>query len=268
MTHSRLPYFIVDAFTNRPFAGNPAAVVPLTSWREEAWLQNVAMEMNLSETAYFVPNAQGFDLRWFTPRVEVDLCGHATLASAKVLAQVGQLADGSEVAFSTRSGVLRAIRKGDLYQLDFPVMAAEEKTEPPPGLLESLNVLPVRIGKNQFDYLVELESESQVRNLRPDFKRLATVQCRGVIVTALNDSRSFDFVSRFFAPAVGVDEDPATGSSHCCLADFWSKRLGKTKMIGYQASPRGGTIHVEVRENRVVLGGEATIVAQGELLVG
>jgi PhzF family phenazine biosynthesis protein len=267
VNHSRLPYFIVDAFTNRPFAGNPAAVVPLNSWREDAWLQNVAMEMNLAETAYLVPDSQGFALRWFTPKVEVDLCGHATLASAKALAHLGKLVDGSEVAFSTRSGVLRAIRTGECFQLDFPIKA-EEKTEPPPGLIESLNTHPIHVGRNQFDYLVEVESESVVRSLSPDLKRLATVKCRGVIVTARSDSPEFDFVSRFFAPAVGVEEDPVTGSSHCCLADFWGRRLGKTEMVGYQASARGGTVRVEVRGNRVMLGGEAAIVAQGELLVG
>ncbi len=264
---SRLSYFIVDAFTNRPFAGNPAAVVPLRSWHEESWLQNVAMEMNLAETAYFVPNAQGFDLRWFTPKIEVDLCGHATLAAAKALASMGQLADGSEVAFSTRSGVLRALRKGERFQLDFPTIA-EKTTQPPPGLIESLNVTPRHVGRNKFDYLVEAESESVLRGLAPDFKRLASVDCRGVIVTARSDAPNFDFVSRFFAPAAGIDEDPVTGSAHCCLADFWGNRLGKTEMVGYQASSRGGIVHVTVRGDRVILGGEAVIVAQGELLIG
>ena len=225
------------------------------------------MEMNLSETAFIVPNSQGFDLRWLTPKVEVDLCGHATLATAKALVTMGQLADGSEVAFSTRSGVLSTTRHDDQFQLDFPIKA-EEKSEPPAGLIESLSIHPTHVGKNQFDYLVEVESESVVRSLHPDFKRLAKVDCRGVIVTARSDSPKFDFVSRFFAPASGVDEDPVTGSAHCCLADFWGKRLGKSKMVGYQASARGGTVQVEVRGDRVILCGEAVIVAQGELLVG
>lgn len=151
---------------------------------------------------------------------------------------LGRLADSSEVAFSTRSGVLRAIRKDDQFQLDFPIIA-EEKTEPPPGLIESLNVQPRYIGRNKFDYVVEVESESVVRGLGPDFKQLAAVKCRGVIVTAQSDSRNVDFVSRFFAPAAGIDEDPVTGSAHCCLADFWGKRLGKTEMIGYQAWRHG-----------------------------
>lgn len=266
-TPKLLPYFIVDAFTDRPFAGNPAAVVPLKAWPEDSWLQDLAMEMNLSETAFLVPNAHGYNLRWFTPKVEVDLCGHATLASAKTLAHLGRIADGSEVAFATRSGVLRAIRKSDRFQLDFPIKA-EERTEPPPGLIESLNVQPRYIGRNKFDYLVEVESESVVRGLGPDFKQLSAVKCRGVIVTARSDTPNVDFVSRFFAPAAGIDEDPVTGSAHCCLADFWGKRLGKTEMVGYQASPRGGTVQVEVRGDRVFLGGEAVIVAQGELLVG
>lgn len=264
---NRLRYFIVDAFTNRPFAGNPAAVVPLDQWKEDAWLQNVAMEMNLSETAYLVPNAQGYDLQWFTPKVEVDLCGHATLASAIVLARLDKLVDGADVAFSTRSGFLRAERNGPRFQLDFP-LKAEERTEPPPGLLESLNVASPYVGRNKFDYLVEVESEAVVRSLAPDFKRLATLKCRGVIVTARSSDLQFNFVSRFFAPAAGIDEDPVTGSAHCCLADFWGKRLNKTKMIGYQASARGGIVHVEVRGERVMLGGEGVIFAEGELLVG
>jgi len=263
---SPIRYFVVDAFANRPFAGNPAAVVSLDHWRDDAWLQNVAMEMNLSETAYLVPNRKGFDLRWFTPKVEVDLCGHATLASAQVLSHLGKLPDGSEVSFSTRSGILTASRSGERFHMDFPIKRAEP-TEAPCGLVESLNVLPKYIGRNKFDYIVEVESESVVRAISPDFKGLATVNCRGVIVTAKSDDPQFDFVSRFFAPAVGIDEDPVTGSSHCCLAEYWGKQLGTDKMIGCQASRRGGIVHVELRGNRVILGGEAIIVARGELLV-
>jgi PhzF family phenazine biosynthesis protein len=262
---ARLPYYIVDAFTDRPFAGNPAAVVPLTSWPDDAWLQNVALEMNLSETAYFVPDSQGFELRWFTPKVEVDLCGHATLAAAKALARMGQLADSSNVAFSTRSGVLLASRKGDYFQLDFPI-TAEEKSDPPLELIESFNASFLYCGKSKFDYLLEVESESALRGLSPDFKRLSTVKCRGVIVTARSSSPKFDFVSRFFAPSAGVDEDPVTGSAHCCLAQFWGERLGKAKMTGYQASARGGMVHVEIKGSRVILSGTAVIVAEGELL--
>ena len=176
-TMNRLRYYIVDAFTNRPFAGNPAAVVPLDQWKDDAWLQNVAMEMNLSETAYLVPNAQGYDLRWFTPKVEVDLCSHATLASAIVLARFNKLADGTDMAFSTRSGILRAERHGSRFQLDFPIKA-EKVTAPPPGLLESLNVASRYVGRNKFDYLVEVESEAVVRRLAPDFKGLARRRLR------------------------------------------------------------------------------------------
>ncbi|HEX4142779.1 MAG TPA: PhzF family phenazine biosynthesis protein [Pirellulales bacterium] len=261
-----LSYFIVDAFADRPFSGNPAAVVPLDSWPPDFWLQNVAMEMNLSETAYFVPDTRGFHLRWFTPKLEVDLCGHATLATAKALAHMGQLAKGSEVVFSTRSGLLRASRIDDRFQLNFP-LTAQEKEEPPAGLIEALNVHPLYVGRSRFDYLVEVASESIVRSLSPDFKTLISVNCRGVIVTSRSDDSRFDFVSRFFAPSAGIDEDPVTGSAHCCLAGFWASRLDKAAMVGYQASARGGSVRVEVRGDRVLLGGEAVIVAQGELLI-
>jgi PhzF family phenazine biosynthesis protein len=258
-------YFLVDAFTNQRFTGNPAAVLRLEHWPDDHWLQNVAMEMNLSETAYLVPTEAGYDLRWFTPKVEVDLCGHATLASAKVLAHVGELDSGSVVAFATRSGTLRAKREGDQYELDFPVKPAQN-AEPPPGLLESLRAQPTYVGRNEFDFLLELESEQAVRALCPDFRKLAAVNCRGTIVTAVSSDSQFDFVSRFFAPAAGIEEDPVTGSAHCCLADFWAKRLGRTKMVGFQASARGGIVGVELRADRVMLRGEAVIIARGELL--
>jgi PhzF family phenazine biosynthesis protein len=264
---SPLHYFVVDAFTSQPFAGNPAAVMLLDNWRDDAWLQHVAMEMNLSETAFLVARSHGFDLRWFTPKVEVDLCGHATLASAMVLSHLGKMADGSSVPFSTRSGDLNATRSGEQFQLDFPLKPAEPAT-PPVGLVEALNVRPIYIGRNQYDFLVELESEPALRGVAPDFKLLAKVDCRGIIVTAASEDPRFHFVSRFFAPAAGIDEDPVTGSAHCCLADFWGRRLGKAKMTGFQASRRGGIVHVEVRDDRVILGGNAVIVAKGELIVG
>lgn len=266
MPQNGLRYFVVDAFTPRPFAGNPAAVVLLESWPDSKWLQSVALEMNLSETAYLVRNSQGFDLRWFTPKVEVDLCGHATLASAKVLAYVESLPPSSALTFSTRSGLLRAIVQNEDIELDFPVKS-QSPALPPAGLVESLGAQPLYIGRNQFDYLVEVESATILRQLRPDFPQLASVECRGVIVTATSDDSQFDFVSRFFAPAAGIDEDPVTGSAHCCLADFWGKRLAKTTMIGYQASARGGIVRVELRGDRVMLSGQAVIIAQGELRV-
>ena len=279
MTATPLRYFVVDAFTNRRFAGNPAAIVPLVKWEPDQWLQNVAMEMNLSETAYIVPNNTGFDLRWFTPKAEVDLCGHATIAAAIVLAQLGQLPPGGSVAFSTRSGVLTAVRSGARIQLDFPSLTITA-CEPPPALLAALGVAARFVGRGRFDYLVEVESESAVRGIAPDFKLLATIDCRGVIVTALSDAARiptihndtadgddvrFDFVSRFFAPALGIDEDPVTGSAHCLLAPYWGQRLGKTAMVGYQASSRGGTVYVETRGDRVLLEGEGVVFATGEL---
>jgi predicted PhzF superfamily epimerase YddE/YHI9 len=260
-----LRYFIVDAFTARPFTGNPAAVVLLNQWPDDVWLQNVAMEMNLSETAYLVPGDGGYHLRWFTPKVEVDLCGHATLASAAALARLNRLTDGGTVAFSTRSGILTVVRQDSRYQLDFPRKPAVAAA-PPPGLFESLGATSAYVGRNQFDYLLEFGTEEELRNLAPNFRELAAVKCRGVIVTAKSDNPQFDFVSRFFAPAAGIDEDPVTGSAHCCLADHWSKRLAMTTLVGYQASARGGVVRVEVRSDRVLLGGEGVVVAEGKLL--
>src|SRR6266446_5074740 len=247
------PLFHVDAFTDRAFAGNPAAVCILPSMKDDGWLQNVAREMNLSETAFLVKQPDHFDLRWFTPAVEVDLCGHATLASAHVLWRQGQ-ATGDEIRFSTRSGILKAIRHGDDIELDFP-LKPEQEAEAPPGLLPALGISATYVGKNQFDYLVEVASEAALRGIAPDFKRLATVPVRGIIVTSKSADPRFDFVSRFFAPAAGVDEDPVTGSAHCCLGDFWSKRLGKTELVGYQASARGGIVRVRVSGERAFLGG-------------
>ena len=265
MASTPLTYHIVDAFTDRPFAGNPAAVMVLNSWPSDSWLQNVAMEMNLSETAFLVPIAEGYHLRWFTPNTEVDLCGHATLASAKVLAATGKLAPGGMVNFSTRSGILTAIRDSQKFQLDFPVKPARPVT-PPVGLIESLQVSPLWVGRNDFDYLIEVASETDVRDLRPDFQLMGSIPCRGVIVTTQGNIPGIDFVSRFFAPAAGVNEDPVTGSAHCCLADFWSKRLGKTVMSGMQLSARGGKVDVELRGERVFLIGEAVIFARGEFV--
>jgi PhzF family phenazine biosynthesis protein len=267
MTAAGLTYFVIDAFTDRPFAGNPAAVVPLDAWRPDAWLQQVAQEMNLSETSFLVPQAGGYELRWFTPKVEVDLCGHATLAAGVALAQLGKLADGQTLSFATRSGTLTVSRSGARYDLDFPVKP-EQQAEAPSGLLAALGVAARYVGRNQFDFLIEVENESVLRKVAPDFKQLSTVRCRGVIVTAASDEPRYDFVSRFFAPAAGIDEDPVTGSAHCCLADFWGRRLGKTTLDGYQASARGGIVHVERRGERVILGGQGVVIARGELLVG
>jgi len=257
-------YFIVDAFTNRPFTGNPAAVVPLDRWRDDEWQQNVAMEMSLSETAFLVPNRNGYDLRWFTPTVEVDLCGHATLAAGVALSRLGMLADQADVRFATRSGELRVQRSGDQFRLDFPIDTIVE-AEVPEGLLESLGVRATAIARGKFDYLVEVNSAAEVRQLRPDFRRLGMIEARGVIVTSPSDDPSFDFVSRFFGPRAGIDEDPVTGSAHCSLAAYWGCKLGQSRMVGYQASKRGGVVSVETQGGRVLLGGEGVIVAEGHL---
>jgi PhzF family phenazine biosynthesis protein len=260
-----IPLFHVDAFTDRPFSGNPAAVCMLPAWREDPWLQTVAGEMNLSETAFLVHQRGHFDLRWFTPKVEVELCGHATLGSAHVLWQQGFVKDGEEIRFSTRSGILQAVRRDDGIELNFP-LKPEEPTQAPPGLLDALGVQPRYVGKNQFDYLVEVESEAVLLSMTPDFKRLAAVAVRGIIVTSRSTDPRYDFVSRFFAPTAGIDEDPVTGSAHCCLGDFWRKRLGKTAFVAFQASARGGVVKVRVTKDRAFLGGKAVIVTQGELL--
>jgi PhzF family phenazine biosynthesis protein len=255
----------VDAFTATPFAGNPAAVCVLPEMRDERWMQDVAREMNLSETAFLTRQADGFDLRWFTPAVEVDLCGHATLASAHVLWETGHLKPGEHARFHTRSGLLLAERKGEWIEMDFPAKA-EEATSAPQGLLQALDVTPVYVGKNQFDYLVEVESEEVVRGIQPDFSLLLRVEARGVIVTSRASTQGYDFVSRFFAPRVGVNEDPVTGSAHCCLAPYWCSKFGKAQLVGYQASQRGGVVRVRVVENRVYLGGQAVTVLRGELV--
>jgi len=258
--------FKVDSFTAEPFAGNPAGVCLLTEPRDERWMQAVAREMNLSETAFLLREGDSFRLRWFTPAVEVELCGHATLASAHVLWEEGVLARSETARFATRSGELRASRRGELIELDFPAKP-EQPAEPPANLFEALGVRPLYLGRNQFDYLVLLDSEEAVRAASPDFALLRMVSVRGVIVTAPSARVEFDFVSRFFAPAVGVDEDPVTGSSHCCLGPFWAARLGKSDLVGHQVSARGGVVNVRAAGERVFLGGRAVTVLRGELAV-
>lgn len=260
-----LPIIQVDAFTDRKFAGNPAAVCLLTEPREEQWMQDVAREMNLSETAYLHRQDDGFNLRWFTPTVEVALCGHATLASAHVLWELGQLELTDEARFFTQSGLLTAKRLGDWIELDFPAKR-EEKATAPDGLERALGVEAKYVGRNAFDYLVEVESEEVLRGIQPDFASLKSLDVRGVIVTSLTDAPEYDFLSRFFAPGSGVDEDPVTGSAHCCLGPFWSNRLKKNELMAYQASKRGGVVRVRVKGDRVQLGGQAVTVMRGELL--
>ncbi len=255
----------VDAFTSEPFAGNPAAVCVLPEAVDATWMQNVARELNLAETAFLCPRQRDFDLRWFTPAVEVDLCGHATLASAHVLWESGILPPGEPARFHTRSGLLTATKQGDWIELDFPI-TPEEPVAPPPGLFESLGASPRYVGRSKFDYIVELDSEETVRRLEPDFSRLSAISTRGVIATSRASTPGCDFVSRFFAPAAGINEDPVTGSAHCCLAPFWRQRLGKDSFLARQISPRGGVLKVRINGDRVLLGGQAVTVLRAELL--
>jgi PhzF family phenazine biosynthesis protein len=256
----------VDAFTSVPFAGNPAAVCVLKEPRSEEWLRSVAREMNLSETAFLTPRNGEFDLRWLTPAVEVDLCGHATVAGAHVLWEDNYLPRGQQARFHTRSGLLTADRRNGWIELDFPMKRAEP-VESPPELRPALGISPaVAVAKNAFDYLVAIGSEQELRGLKPNFELLRRIPARGIIVTARSSAPEFDFVSRFFAPASGIDEDPVTGSSHTALGPYWAGRLGKTEMIGFQASARGGVVRVRLNGDRVILGGQAVTVMHGTLL--
>ncbi|MCI0331241.1 MAG: PhzF family phenazine biosynthesis protein [candidate division Zixibacteria bacterium] len=262
-----LKIYQVDSFTDKPFAGNPAGVCILPEARSERWMQDVAREMNLAETAFLVRQANGYNLRWFTPAVEVDLCGHATLASAHILWETGQLPSNQEARFHTKSGQLSAKQNGKLIEMNFPSTPAAS-AEAPPGLSQALGVDAKYVGKSRFDYLMEVESEDTVRGLNPNFGQIKKLPVRGIIVTSRAGSDGCDFVSRFFAPAAGIDEDPVTGSAHCTLAPFWAERLGKKELVGYQASSRGGTVRVRVDGKRVHLGGQAVTVLTGELVNG
>jgi PhzF family phenazine biosynthesis protein len=255
----------VDAFTDRPFAGNAAGVCVLAGPADATWMRQVAREMNLAETAFLYPQGNGFHLRWFTPTVEVDLCGHATLASAQVLWSEGHLPPGEQARFHTLSGLLTADQRGDWIELDFPAELAAPVASPP-NLRDALGVELIAVGRNRVDYIVEVADERTVRGVQPDMARLAAVPTRGVIVTSRADSPEFDFVSRFFAPAAGIPEDPVTGSAHCCLGPYWAERLGKDQLVGFQASARGGTVRVRLAGDRVKLLGQAVTVIRGELV--
>jgi PhzF family phenazine biosynthesis protein len=261
-----LKIFQVDAFTDTPFRGNPAGVCLLDRPRDDEFLQGVAREMNLSETAFPLREGEGFRLRWFTPTVEVELCGHATLATSHTLREERIVPPDAPIRYFTKSGELRAARRDDLIELDFPAKP-EQAVEAPKSLIRAMGVMPRYVGRNQFDYLLLLDSEQAVRDTAPDFKRLRSAGARGIMVTALSDSPEFDFVSRFFAPGAGIDEDPVTGSAHCCLGPFWAARLGKTELRAYQASARGGKLLVRVVGDRVFLAGHAVTVLRGELVV-
>jgi PhzF family phenazine biosynthesis protein len=255
----------VDAFTDKPFTGNPAAVCILSEPRDDAWLQKVAAEMNVSETAFLTKSKDGFDLRWFTPTVEVDLCGHATLASAHVLWGKGYLASGEQARFHTKSGLLTADLRDGWIEMNFPA-EPEKSAEAPASLAKALGIeTMLYTGKNRFDFLVEVPSEETIRRMTPDFTLLSTIDARGIIVTSRSVAGYCDFVSRFFAPRVGVNEDPVTGSSHCCLGPYWGKRLEKKELIARQISPRGGVLRVRLGGDRVYISGQAVTVMEGKL---
>lgn len=259
--------FQVDAFTSKPFAGNPAAVCWLDEPADAQWMQHVAAEMNLAETAFVYAEGETLRLRWFTPAVEVDLCGHATLATAHTLWQHKGFPEDQTLCFETRSGTLTATPHGDRIELDFPIAAADE-TAPVDGLLESLGIKDFTFcGKNAWDWLIEVPSADDVRQLNPNHALLTPVTSRGAMVTAQSDAPEYDFISRFFAPAAGIPEDPVTGSAHCVLGEYWSRKLNKKILQAYQASPRGGEVEVEIRNKRALLRGHAVVVAKIELFV-
>ncbi len=259
-----IPLLQIDAFTDRPFAGNPAAVCLLDAPADATWMQQVAREMNLSETAFAHPEGDTFRLRWFTPAVEVELCGHATVATAHALWETGRLPRTAPARFDTLRGRLGAAWRDGWIELDFPALPPREAALPP-GLAEALAVRPTWSGRSRFDALLEVAGEAELRGLAPDFAALRRAEVRGVIVTARADDPRYDFVSRFFAPAVGVDEDPVTGSAHSVLAPYWSAKLGRAGLTGYQASARGGVVRVRMEGDRVAIGGRAVTVLAGEL---
>jgi PhzF family phenazine biosynthesis protein len=260
-----VPVFTVDAFAQAPFRGNPAAVCLLDASAEPAWMQSVAAEMNLSETAFLLPREhEGFDLRWFTPVCEVKLCGHATLAGAHVLWETHRLSADEEAEFHTASGRLVARRSGDGIEMDFPATRLSP-IDPIPGVLDALGVTSVQMAVDHM-LLVEVADEQEVRGARPDFAALKNAERRGVILTAASSEHGIDFVSRFFAPSLGIDEDPVTGSAHCCLGPYWQGKLGRSQFRAFQTSARGGLVGVEVKGERVLLTGEAVTVLRGELL--
>jgi PhzF family phenazine biosynthesis protein len=253
----------IDAFTDRPFAGNPAAVCIMDGPADAGWMQSVALEMNLSETAFLYPKGDRYSLRWFTPTVEAEMCGHATLASAHLLFEDGHASSDQTLLFDTLSGELRASKSGDWIMLDFPAVPPAE-TDAPDGLIDAIGVEPLNVSCNGKRYLAQLPSEEAVRSLTPDITKLASLPIRNLIVTA-EGSGEYDFVSRNFAPAMGIAEDPVTGSAHCTLGPFWQPKLGKDDMLAFQASKRGGTVRVRIAGDRVLFGGRAVITMRGEL---
>ena len=258
------PIFQVDAFTRKPFSGNPAAVCLLDGPQDPVWMQNLAAELNLSETAFLIPEADEYRLRWFTPVTEVDLCGHATLAAAHILWEEGRLAANAAARFQTRSGLLQAVRRKEGIALDFPA-GSVAPLDPPAALVRGLGAEAVFSGTDGTDYLVEVHSEQILRGLKPDLDLWKTLSVRGIIVTCRSQTPGFDFLSRFFAPGAGIDEDPVTGSAHCTLGPFWAGRLEKTALVAFQASRRGGEIRLTCKPPRVILTGTAITVYRGQL---
>ncbi len=256
----------VDAFADRPFAGNPAAVCILEQPRSAEWMQLVAREMNLSETAFLVKRQFGYDLRWFTPAVEVDLCGHATLASAHVLWEDGHLKADESAIFHTKSGVLSARKKDVWIEMDFPATPLTPESGLREELEEAIGAKARTVGRTRFDCLAEVENETAVRSLSLDLSKLARLKIRGLIVTSAASGPEYDYVSRFFAPSAGVYEDPVTGSAHCCLGPFWKERLGRDNLVGYQASARGGFVRTRCRGDRVLLSGQAVTIMHAEMV--
>ena len=261
-----IPIHQVDAFTDEAFHGNPACVCIMDRPKDADWMQAVAAEMNLSETAFVCRRNDGeFDLRWFTPAVEVELCGHATLAAAHILWETSQLRRTGQARFHTLSGPLTAELRDDRIELDFPANPPAA-VAPPNGLLDALGIAATYVGRTRFDFLVKAQTPRAVRDASPDFGRLKRLGVRGVMITTRSDEDRFDFVSRSFAPGAGIDEDPVTGSAHCALAPYWGEKLGKNEMTGYQASKRGGVVHVKLSGDRVKLAGHAVTVLRGELV--
>ena len=257
----KLSIYQIDAFAHQVFSGNPAAVIPLKSWFPDEIMQNIALENNLSETAFFVPIEKGFHIRWFTPAAEVDLCGHATLATAHVLFQHFNYSE-KEIQFESRSGILKVKKKNDLIILDFPSSGVEE-IETPENLKSAFNFQPQKCFKGRDDLMLIFKNEMDILNLQPDFQKIIESKTRGIIATAR--STKYDFVSRFFAPAVGVNEDPVTGSAHTMLIPFWSEQLNKTQMNAKQVSARGGILQCKNLGNRVEIGGKAITFLVGKI---
>ena len=260
----KIPLYQADAFTDKLFGGNPAAVCPLTEWLPDEVMQKIAVENNLAETAFFVKNENGFMLRWFTPEFEIDLCGHATLASAHILYTELGFEDDSIHFDTVKAGELVVSRTGDKYTMDFPSRPPIH-IEPPVGLIEAMGEKqPLEVLRSR-DYFLVYESEDDIKELSPDFFTLSKMDTIGVVVTAKGDNA--DFVSRFFAPGAGIPEDPVTGSAHCNLIPYWADKLGKTKMHAYQLSPRLGEIWCELKGDRVLITGNAVTYLRGEIVV-